>query len=187
MDNRETLQFEENEIPEETISTISDILNEIKTSQNSNEVHPQKLYELYYYINDTKEKDYQQSPKISDLFLNDFLYLFRTLLLEEKGVRIIIIKILKDNIQIYPPFTQKMLDTLYPIVICKILEEFKKSTFEERYECLKLINIWLKFSNNNFPLIYCQAIAALSRTDELFKKGCIEFMRNLVVIRPDLC
>ena len=38
----------ENEIPEETITKISEILNEIKTAQNSNEVHPQKIYELYY-------------------------------------------------------------------------------------------------------------------------------------------
>ena len=187
MKNYEALQLEENEIPEETINTISDILNDIKTSQDSYEVYPTKLYELYYYINDTKEKEYQQSPKISDLFIDDFIYLFRTLLLEEKGVRIIILKILRHNIQIYPPFTQKMLDALYPIVICKIFEEFKLSSFEERYECLKLINIWLKFSNNNFPLIFCQAIAALSRSDELFKKGCIDFIRNLGVIRPDLC
>ena len=177
----------ENEIPEETITKISEILNEIKTAQNSNEVHPQKIYELYYYINDTKEKEYQQSPKISDLLTSDFLYLFRTLLLQEKGIRLLILKILRYNIEIYAPFTQKLLDTFYPIVICRIFEEFKKSTFEERYECLKLINIWLKYSNNNFPLIFCQAIAAMSRSDELFKKGCIDFMRNLGVIRPDLC
>ena len=187
MDRNETIQLEENEIPEKTIATISDVLNDIKTSQNLNEVHPQKIYELYYHINDAKEKEYQQSPKISDLFTNDFMYLFRTLLLQEKGIRLIILKFLRYNIEIYPPFTKKMLDTFYPIVICKILEEYKKSTFEERYECLKLMNIWLKFSNNNFPIIFCQAIAAMSRADELFKKGCIDFLRNLGIIRPDLC
>ena len=30
-------------------------------------------------------------------------------------------------------------------------------------------------------------MAALSRVDDLFKKGCVEFIRNLSVIRTDLC
>ena len=187
MENQQVLQIESNEIPDDIKDKISEILNDIKTHQDSNEVHPQKLFDLYYYLHDTSEKEYEPSPKISDLFTNNFMYLFRTLLLQEKGIRIIILKILRNNIQIYPPFTQKMLETLYPLVICKILEEFKKSTFEERYECLKLINIWLKYSDVNFPLIFCQGIAAMSRSDETFKKGCIDFMRNLGVIRPDLC
>ena len=187
MENNQAIQMESNEIPEEIIDKISEILKEIKNHQDSNEVHPQKLFDLYYYINDTRIKEYEPNSKISDLFTNNYMYLFRTLLLQEKGIRIIILKILRNNIQIYPPFTQKMLESLYPLLICKILEEFKKSTFEERYECLKLINIWLKYSDTNFPLIFCQAIAAMSRSDETFKKGCIEFLRNLGVIRPDLC
>ena len=194
MENPETLEIEnkeklenENEIPEESKNKITDILNIIKTDQISNEVNPQRLYELYYYLNEISQRNYKQSPEISNLFENNFIYLFRTLLLQEKGIKIIILKILRNNIQIYPPFTEKLLDAIYPIAICKILEEFKKSTFEERYECLKLMNIWLKYSDKNFPLIFCQAVAAMSRSDELFKKGCIEFLRNLGVIRPDLC
>ena len=187
MEINEQIGKESNLVPEEEIKNISEILSEIQSSQNSNEVYPQKIYDLHYYINDVKEKEYQQTQQISDLFTNNYIFLFRTLLLQEKGIRIIILKILRNNIQIYPQFTEKLLDALYPLVICKIFEEFKKNTFEERYECLKLMNIWLKFSDNNFPLIFCQAIAAMSRSDELFKKGCIEFLRNLGVIRPDLC
>ena len=55
------------------------------------------------------------------------------------------------------------------------MEDFKKSTFEERYECLKVINVWLKYSDHNFPLIFCQAVAAMSRADEIFKKGCNDY------------
>ena len=46
-------------------------------------------------------------------------------------------------------------------------------TFEERFECLKLLNVWLKFSDDNFPLIFCQAVAAMSTSDELFKKKVV--------------
>ena len=186
MENKE-IEMETAEIPEEDKKKIEDILKEIKSGQEISEVNPQKLYELHYYINELKDRDYEKSPIISDLFTDNLIFFFRTLILQEKKIRIIILKILRNNIQIYPPFTEKLLDALYPIAICKILEEFKKSTFEERYECLKLMHIWLKFSNENFPLILCQAVAALSRSDELFKKGCIDFMRNLGVIRPDLC
>ncbi len=185
MENNE--ETKEEKVSEEEIKNITEILNEIKINQDSNEVYPQKLFDLLYYINDIKEKEYPQTQEISDLFTNNYIFLFRTLLLQEKGIRIIILKLLRNNIQIYPPFTQKLLDALYPLVICKIFEDIKKNTFEERYECLKLMNIWLKFSDKNFPLIFCQAIAAMSKSDEYFKKGCIEFMRNLGVIRPDLC
>ena len=112
MENNQAIQMESNEIPEEIIDKISEILKEIKNHQDSNEVHPQKLFDLYYYINDTRIKEYEPNSKISDLFTNNYMYLFRTLLLQEKGIRIIILKILRNNIQIYPPFTQKMLENI---------------------------------------------------------------------------
>ena len=46
---------------------------------------------------------------------------------------------------------------------------------------------WFQLSNNNFPFIFCQGIAAMSKNDEIFKKGCLEFLRILSIIRPDLC
>jgi hypothetical protein len=189
MESNEEIK-EVEKISEEEKKNIIDILNDIKTSQDLNEVYPQKLFDLLYYINDIKEKEFPPSPEISDLFTDNYIFLFRTLLLQEKGIRIVILKLLRNNIQIYPPFTKKLLDALYPLAICRVLEEFKKNpfeNFEERYECLKLLNIWLKYSDNNFPLIFCQAIAAMAKSDALFKKGCIEFIRNLGVIRPDLC
>ena len=68
---------------------------------------------------------------------------------------------------------------MYPIAICKVFEEFKHNTFEERLECFKLIHTWLNKSPNNFPLIFCQGIASMAKADDLFKKGCIEFLRQL--------
>ena len=167
---------------DESKNNISQILQEI---QNNNEINPKRIYELYQILEDMKICG--QTSVISDLFTRNIIYIFRYLILQEKKtMRIIIIRIIKLNIEIYPFFTNKLLECLYPIAICKIFEENKKNTFEERYECFKLINSWLKYSNNNFPLIFCQSIATLSRVDDLFKKGCIEFIRNLSIIRPDL-
>ena len=170
-------------IPEISKNNIIHILEEI---QNNNEINPLQIYELYQMLEDI-EQNYQKTSFIPDLFKLDIIFIFRNLILQEKCIRKIIIKIIRLNIQIYPFFTNKLLESLFPIVICKIFEEYKKSTFEERYECFKLINTWLKYSTNNFPLIFCQSVAALSRVDDLFKKGCIEFIRNLSIIRPDLC
>ena len=185
MENPETIKF--NNIPEESINKITEILDEIKLSQKSNEVNPQKIFELYYYIKEIKDKNYFGASQISDLFTSNFIYLLRSLLLQERGIRLIILKILRNNIQIYPPFTQKLIESLFPIAICKVMELSKISTFEERYECIRLLNVWLKYSDINFPLIFCQAVAAMSLADNLFKKGCIDFLRNLGIIRPDLC
>ena len=175
---------EKKHISEISVNEVSQILQEI---QNNNEINPKHIYELYTILEDI-EKNCQKSSSISDLFTFNILYIFRSVILQEKkDIRNIIIKIIRLNIQIYPFFTSKLLESLYPIAICKIFEEYKKSIFEERYECFKLINTWFKYSNNNFPLIFCQAVAALSRVDDLFKKGCIEFIRNISIIRPDLC
>ena len=76
---------------------------------------------------------------------------------------------------------------MYPIAICKVFEEFKHNTFEERLECFKLIHTWLNKSPNNFPLIFCQGIASMAKADDLFKKGCIEFLRQLAIKKPNFC
>ena len=176
-------EIEYKSISDESKNNIYQILKEIETN---NEINPKRIYNLYQLLKDI-EKNCQQSSIISDLFTSNIIYIFRYIFLQEKSLRNIILKIISLNIQIYPFFTNKLLEALYPIAICKIFEEYKKSSFEERYECFKLINIWLKYSDNNFPLIFCQAIASLSRVDDLFKKGCIEFIRNLSIKRPDLC
>ena len=76
---------------------------------------------------------------------------------------------------------------MIPIIICRIFEDNKNSIYEERYYCLKFFRIWLKYSDNNFPIIFAQALASISQTDDIFKIGCIEFLREMSIIRPDLC
>ena len=83
--------------------------------------------------------------------------------------------------------THAMKNTMLPIVICKIFEDNKNSIFEERYHCLQFFRIWLKYSDINFPIIFPQALASISKTDDIFKIGCIEFLREMSIIRPDLC
>ena len=84
-------------------------------------------------------------------------------------------------------FTEKLIKKMFPIAICKVFEEFKHNAFEERFECLKLINTWLHKSPDNFPLIICQGVASMAKSDELFKKGCIEFLRNIAIKKPYFC
>lgn len=53
---------------------------------------------------------------------------------------------------------------------------------------MKLINSWFKNADASFPLIFCQAILAIAKgQDEYFKKGSIEFLRNLAIKKPDYC
>jgi hypothetical protein len=50
------------------------------------------------------------------------------------------------------------------------------------------MNSWLRYSSESFPLIFCQAMLAIARgQDENFKKGAIEFIRNLSVKKPEYC
>ena len=114
-------------IPEISKNNITHILEEI---QNTNEVNPLQIYELYQILEDI-EQNYKKTSSISDLFNSNIIYIFRTLILQEKFIRNIILKIIRLNIQIYPFFTSKLLETLYPIVICKIFEEYKKSTLKK--------------------------------------------------------
>ena len=104
---------ENNNIPKEDLNNIIEIVNEIKSGQDSNEVNPEIIYDLFYYVKRVDDKNYKGGNQISDLFTNNLLFLFRTLLLQEKGVRLLIMKIIRYNIQIDPEFTIKLLDSLY--------------------------------------------------------------------------
>jgi hypothetical protein len=46
---------------------------------------------------------------------------------------------------------------------------------------------WLQKSDENFPMIFPQAIVSLAKTDDEFKIGCIEFLRIMGISRPDIC
>ena len=176
---------DQNSLLEKYKGELSENLLKIKNEYKTNIVMPKSLHELCMYLYQLKKKKIK-TGFINNQISNEHLYVFR-LLLQEEGIRIIILKILRYNIEIEPQFTQKLIEKMFPIAICKILEDYKNKNFDEKYECLKLIHSWLKLSNTNFPLIFCQGIASMSKTDEVFKKGCIEFLRSLGVIRPDLC
>ena len=140
-------------IPDEEKSDIIEIIDEIKKNQNSNEVYPQKLFDLHYYINDIKEKKYPYTPEISDLFSNEHIFLFRTFLIQEKGVRIIALKILRNKIQIYPPFTQKLLDAIrkkIQNININIDSEFKNQMIGySKFYSNKIVSITREEAKNN--------------------------------------
>ena len=175
----------ENPLLEKYKGELTENLLKIKNDYKTNTVMPKNLHELSIYLYQLKKKKVK-TDFINNQITNEHLFVFR-LSLQEEGIKSIILKILRYNIEIYPPFTQKLADKMFPILICKIFEDYKSKNFEEKYECLKLIHSWIKLSNNNFPLIFCQGIASMSKSDEVFKKGCLEFLRSLGVLRPDLC
>jgi len=164
---------------------ITKYLQSIENEYKKNIIMPNILNELNNILAEIKLKKIK-TDFISNQFVNEHFYAI-LFLLQEEGTRILGLKLLRNNIEIHPPFTQKLVNKLFPIIICKILEDYKSKNFNERYECLKLINSWFKLSQNNFPLIFCQGIAAMSKSDEFFKKGCLDFLRVLSIIRPDLC
>ena len=164
---------------------ISETLLKISNDYKTNTVMPKTLHDLSLYLYQLKKKKIK-TDFVDEHISNEHLYAFR-MSLQEEGIRTMILKILRYNIEVHPLFTHKLINKMFPIIICKILEDYKNKNFDEKYECLKLIHSWLKLSNNNFPLIFCQGIAAMSKTDDVFKKGCLEFLRTLGVIRPDLC
>ena len=175
----------QDQILEKYKRSVTQILETIQNDYKTNIIMPNTLYELNSFLTEIKNKKIK-SDFIDNQITNEHLYVF-LFLLQEEGTRTLGLKILKNNIEIHPPFTKKLADKMFPIIICKILEDFKSKNFNDRYECLKLINSWFKLSNNNFPLIFCQGIASMSKNDEIFKKGCLEFLRILSIIRPDLC
>ncbi len=179
-------EMKERNLAKESIEDIKTDLETIINDFKSNMIDPKILKKILQFLKEFKKKKNQQS--INNLFSNDHFIIFRKVILEEKNIRIKALKILRVLIEISPKyFTNKYLNHMYPFIICKILEDFKHGIFEERYECLKLIHTWLTFSEKNFPLIFCQGIAAMAKGDEVFKKGSIEFLRNLAIKKPDLC
>lgn len=77
---------------------------------------------------------------------------------------------------------------LIQVIICKIFEDFKYSSFDERMESFKFILNWLEQYPNNFPIIFSQGVVSIARfNDEYFKKGSIEFIRKLAIALPSQC
>ena len=178
-----------NENPEQVLEkykkSITQNLLTIQDEYKANLILPNTVNELNMCLIELKSRKIK-TDFIDNQITNEHLYVL-LFLLQEEGTRAMALKIIKNMIEIHPPFTKKLLEKFFPLVLCKILEDFKSKNFNDRYECLKLINTWFKLSNNNFPLIFCQGIASMSKNDEVFKKGCLEFLRILSIIRPDLC
>ena len=171
---------------EQLINSIKKNIISIKKDFENNIITPIYLYDLNEDLYMIKIKKDNKFSDIINLFDIEYLFFFRILMVSQKSLRKLVLQILRNCIEINPLFTNKILDANIPIIICKIFED-KNSSFEERYGSLKVIYSWLKLSDINFPLIFPQAIASISKTDDLFKIGCLEFLRETSLIRTDLC
>ena len=184
--NEEIKIHNESQNIDELRKVIQDDLLKIKKDYENKLVDFLNIFNLNNHLCElklTKSKDID----IYELFTLDYLFFFRIVLIYEKSTRIEILQILKNCIKISPTFTNKIIDAMIPIILCKIFENEKNSSFEERYECLKIFLTWLELSDSNFPIIFPQAVACKCKTDDPFKIGCLEFLRIMSIIRPDLC
>jgi hypothetical protein len=121
-----------------------------------------------------------------ELSIDNVLMFRKFLLVEDKTIRMFTIKIVRYYLELFPSIGYVYKKKMIPLIICKLFEDHKYGSFEERLECFKMMNSWLKFSEGSFPLIFCQGIMALAKgQDEYFKKGAIEFLRNLSVKKPE--
>ena len=170
---------------EQIINSIKDDLSTIKMNFDKNIIIPVNLYDLEEHLMSFYHHNKDKNINITDLISIDYLFFFRTVLINSNSLRIIILQIFKDCIKIHPQFTNKILDAMIPILISKFFEDIRLP-FEERYTCIRLFNLWLKLSDENFPLIFLQSIAAMAKVDDIFKIGCIEFLRMTSITRPDL-
>lgn len=121
---------------------------------------------------------------------NEYIVTLRVFLChEDKVVKKLTLKLLRLMISLHPEYICKLYKHNYVhILISKLFEDFKYSSFDERLESYRLIMTWLKNYKDNFPLIFCQGLAALYRgQDELFKKGALEFIRELSISLPYYC
>jgi hypothetical protein len=56
------------------------------------------------------------------------------LLVEEKLIRMLTIKIIRYNLELYPYIGAILKKKMYPLILCKLFEDHKNGTFEERLE-----------------------------------------------------
>ena len=187
MNNDLNLKKENNNNIDKLKKDIKEELSKIKQDYNKKIADYKNIYNLNEQLKEIKIHKNEKINNIIDLFTIEYLFFFRILIIKSKPQRIIILQIVRNCIEINPSFTTKMIDAMFPIVLCRIFEDSKNSTFEERYECLKLFRTWLILSDNNFPVIFSQTLVSLSKIDDSFKIGCIEFLREISIHRPDIC
>ena len=168
-------------------NNIKDDLSNIKKNYENKLINIKIIYSLNEHLNEIKIKNNNKSKDIIDLLSLEYLFFFRILLLNSRHHKVIFLQILKNCIEINPLFTKKILDAMIPIVISKLFEDTSNPSFEEKYECLKFFQTWLNLSDTNFPIIFAQSVVMLSKIDNPFKIGSIEFLREMGILRPDLC
>lgn len=55
-------------------------------------------------------------------------------MVEEKNIRFLTLKILRYSLEICPSIAAVLKAKLFPLIICKLFEDHKYGTFEERLE-----------------------------------------------------
>ena len=179
------LNLKDTEIIEQIKNNIIDDLTNIKNNYQKNIILPINLYDLNDHLIEFQNNNIDKNNNITDLITLEYLFFFRIVIINSNSLRMIILQILRNCIKINPLFTNKILDAMIPILICKYFEDIRLP-FEEGYYCIKIMQIWFKLSDSNFPLIFIQSIAAMAKIDDIFKIGCIEFLRMASMTRPDL-
>ena len=179
------LNLKDTNIIEQIKNNIKNDLSNIKANFQRKIITPMNLYDLNEHLVEFLNCNKDKHNNIIDLITIDFLFFFRTVIINSNSLRIIILQILRNFIKINPLFTNKILDAMMPILFCKYFEDITLP-FEERYAYIKMWQIWLKLSDSNFPIIFLQSVAVMSKTQNIFKIGCIEFLRMASISRPDL-
>ena len=179
------LNLKDTNIIEQIKNSIKEDLSNIKSNYKNKIIVPLNLYDLNEHLIEFQNYNNDKSNDITDLITIDYLFFFRTAIINSNSLRILILQILRNCIKINPLFTNKILDAMIPILFCKYFEDLTLP-FEERYSYLKIGQIWLKLSDANFPIIFLQSIALIAKSDNIFKIGCIEFLRMTSIKRPDL-
>ena len=104
----------EQQISEKIKNIITQNLEQIQNDYKDNSVSTSTLIELNKCLFELKKEKIKTDfiyNQIQDEHLNVFLYL-----LQEEGVRSIVLKILRKNIEIYPLFTNKLLEKMFQII-----------------------------------------------------------------------
>ena len=117
---------------DQIINSIKDDLATIKINYKKNIIIPVSLYDLEEHLQNFILYNKDKNINIKDLITIDYLFFFRTVLINSNSLRIIILQIFKNCIKINPQFTTKILDAMLPILISKFFEDIKLP-FEERY------------------------------------------------------
>lgn len=76
-----------------------------------------------------------QSPGFDLVFSSEHMQIMRKfILIEEKCIRILALKILRYLIDVSPNITVRLLNKMYPVAICRQFEDYKQRSFDERLE-----------------------------------------------------